>query len=255
MWQPHLSEPASEQSHRCPSLRRLEVCRAFGLRDDSPLTAALRACPDPKRAVSMAGKGIHAGVAKLLLKWLDGEGLLPRHVWYTSACSGVDFFAAALHAYRGGRDMFYVWAAEQDEGAREVLCAAWNLLPSDVYPDAAAVDDDVWCDLHVCSPDCIEFSKRKHGKTDESVAGGAVSAHDVLRYVRSARACVVVVENVGDPDAEGAITTVLTRECGSYSWRYQRLGACKHAGAPVERERGFWVGCVRGYSVSPDRRP
>lgn len=235
----------------------LEVCRACGLHDDSPLTAALRAVPDPAVAVRMAGKGIHSGVATLILEWLDERRLLPNYVWYSSACSGVDFFAAALAAYRGRHHMGYMWAAECGDEPRRVLAEAWCLPDSQILRDAGQVPEHLtqeWCDLHVCSPDCTQFSKRKHGKTDASVGRGAVDAWHVLAYARTGTPRVVVVENVGDPDSEGALTTVITRECPDYDWFYQRLGAQKHAGVPVARERGFWVGARKGYRVSRFRR-
>ena len=38
-----------------------------------------------------------------------------------------------------------------------------------------------------------------------------------------------------------AITTVLLG-IGGYAWREQKLNPGEHAGAPVARERHFWVG-------------
>ena len=58
-----------------------------------------------------------------------------------------------------------------------------------------------------------------------------------------ARADVVVVENVDEPDAVAAIATVLTGAT-SYHWRSQRLDPTDFE-VPVHRARRYFVGVLR----------
>jgi hypothetical protein len=222
----------------------VEVARAFGLADDNPLTVALRAVKCPTTAVELAGRGIHASVARLILRWLDSRGHIPARPTYASSCSGVDFFAAALHAFRGGA-FTYVHAAECRPDARSVLRRAWGLAESAIHADARdpAASAAPCVDLYVASPDCTHFSRRRHGKTSASIADGAQQVAATLGFVIAGRARVVVVENVAEPDGVGAINTVLRG--APYTWHYQRLDALEHAGQPVSREREFWVGLRR----------
>lgn len=92
-----------------------EVCRCMGLTDTSPLTKTLACMPHPANAVRLLGKAIHAGVAALILDKLESEGLLPVHLQYASACSGIDTFAAALDVIRPGGLWTYRHAAERDK--------------------------------------------------------------------------------------------------------------------------------------------
>jgi len=184
----------------------LEVCRTFGLSDGSPLTAALRRVRCPTNAVSMAGRGIHAGVATAVLRWLDARALLPAHPTYASSCSGVDFFAAALHE-RGA--FAYMHAAECDKQCRAVLMDAWGLAAARIHEDAAsaAARTAAHVDLYVASPSCVDFSARRHGRDDAVVAEGALDANSTVGFILDGRARVVVVENVAERDGVAAITT------------------------------------------------
>ena len=223
-----------------------EVARAFGLRDTSPLTIALGECARPASAVQMLGRAIHAGVALALLRTLDRSGLLPPRVRYASACSGIDTFAEAVDVLRPGA-WEYVHAAECDAAPRGVLARAWGLSPSEIYADAADTADADEVDLYMVSPDCSKFSRRFHGRDVDTVADGAVDTQRVLAFVQARRAELVVVENVAESDGVSAITTILTG-IGGYTWMKQTLSAREHAGAPVTREREFWVG-IRGAVV------
>mmetsp|Transcript_2247 Transcript_2247/g.4961 ORF Transcript_2247/g.4961 Transcript_2247/m.4961 type:complete len:305 (-) Transcript_2247:352-1266(-) len=198
----------------------LEVCRAFGLSDGSPLTAALRRGRCPTNAVSMAGRGIHAGVAAAVLRWLDARALLPAHPTYASSCSGVDFFAAALHE-RGA--FAYMHAAECDKQCRAVLMDAWGLAAARIHEDAAsaAARTAAHVDLYVASPSCVDFSARRHGRDDAVVAEGALDANSTVGFILDGRARVVVVENVAERDGVAAITTILAR--APYDWRFAEL--------------------------------
>ena len=223
-----------------------EVARAFGLRDESPLTLELCECARPASAVQMLGRAIHAGVALALLRTLDRGGLLPPRVRYASACSGIDTFAEAVDVLRPGA-WEYVHAAECDAAPRGVLARAWGLGPDDIYMDAADTAGAAQVDLYIISPDCSKFSRRFHGRDVETVVDGAVDTERVLAFVRARRAEIVVVENVAESDGVSAITTILAGIEG-YTWMKQTLSAREHAGAPVTREREFWVG-LRGAVV------
>jgi site-specific DNA-cytosine methylase len=102
-------------------------------------------------------------------------------------------------------------------------------------------------DLYMISPDCSKFSRRFHGRDAETVVDGAIDTERVLAFVRARRAEIVVVENVAENDGVSAITTILA-SVGGYTWMKQKLSAREHAGAPVTREREFWVG-LRGAVV------
>ena len=182
-------------------------------------------------------------VAALLVRWLTEHGHLPAAgaaIRYASSCSGIDAFAAAAARLYS---LEYMHAAEWDAAARRVLSDAWA-LPSDAImldarsPDAAAAAE---VDLYVLTPDCVNFSKRRHGRDAAVVADGGVDVASVLGFVRMRRARVVIVENVDDADGVGVIDTAL-HALGGYAWVSQRLCPLEHAGQPVRRERRFWVG-------------
>ena len=92
----------------------------------------------------------------------------------------------------------------------------------------------------VTTPNCEAYSKRNHGRTH---ADQRASLEDVWRglgYVRRRRPRVVVVENATDVSAEGPITGLLARLEG-YSLESGILDPRTTAGAPMARERRFWV--------------
>jgi hypothetical protein len=225
-----------------------EVARAFGIRDASPLAIALEGVASPTNAVKWLGKSIHAGVATRLLQHLKCMGLLPGHITYGSACSGVDTFAAAV-------DMVwpdawqYAHAAEIDPGPRAVLAEAWGprgLQADMLFHDATSAEaaDAPIVDLFLVSPDCHRFSKRRHGRDAEDIAEGAEEAAECLPFVMKGRARVVVVENVDDRDARAVLGTLLS-DAPSDVWRSQVLNPVEHAGVPIARSRAFFVGVLR----------
>ena len=220
----------------------LEVCRAFGLEDFSPLTDALRNVKCPTNAVSMAGRGIHAGVAGAIVDWLDARALLPPVPTYSSSCSGVDFFAAAF-AQRG--PFRYMHASECDAACRAVLAEAWHV--DHIYHEAAsaAAAEAPETDVHVASPPCVDFSQRRHDRDASVVAEGASRIAEYLRFVLAGRARVAVIENVADADGIAAIATVLADD-RAYDWWHGVLDPRRHAGQPVARERAFWIGVRKG---------
>lgn len=219
-----------------------EVGRAFGIRENSPLMEALCGSPYPASAVAVAGKAIHAGVARLILSKLHTEGMLPAFIRYGSSCSGADFFAEAVDSLWDGQ-WAYLHAAERDPVPRRILASAWGLHEEFIFLDAASEEaasaEEV--DLYVLSPDCVDFSRRRHARSNEVVASGAVNAASQLSFVQRGKAKVVVIENVDEPDGVGALTDLIC-EISCYTWRSQALDSLLHAGVPVRRSRRFWVG-------------
>ena len=235
---------AKQDQYWLPRLGRYmavhEVTRAFGLRDDSPLTKVLCANKRPASAVQLLGRAIHAGVAHALLQTLDRDGLLPANLTYASACSGIDTFAEAVDMIRPGA-WVYSHAAESEAAQRAVFTSAWGLSEEDIFHDAQHAGQGALVDLYAVSPDCANFSRRNHSRDVGAIADGATDASAVLAFVKERRAAVVVIENVDEVDGVAAITTVLLG-IGGYTWREQKLNPGEHAGAPVARERHFWVG-------------
>lgn len=190
----------------------------------------------------IAGKAIHARVARLLVDLLDEEELLPPFVRYASSCSGADFFAEAVDASRGDR-WTYLHAAEADATPRKVLAGAWHLEDDRIFHDASSAEAAAApeCDLYVFSPDCVDFSKRRHGRDEHVLVSGAASVAGMLGFISQGKAKVVIVENVDEPDGVGVITDLLS-EMRGYAWRSQAIDSLTHAGVPVRRLRRFWLG-------------
>ena len=222
-----------------------EACRCMGLRDKSPLTRALCGLKYPSHAMQMLGKAIHAGVASVIVGWLDSQGLLPLWLTYASACSGIDTFAEAVDVHRPGGMWKYVHAAELRAEPLNIIGSAWAVPRARLLTDAADTASAPPCDLYMLSPDCHDFSKRRHGRDGKTVAAGAVETWNVSPFVAAGRAAVVVIENVDETDGADAITTVVA-SYPMYSWQSQQLGAEEHAGVPVRRDRRFWVGVRHG---------
>ena len=225
-----------------------EVCRVMGVRDDNPLSAALQRVRCPTNAVSFLGRAIHVDIAKTILTFLKGMRVLPDTLTYASACSGIDTFAAAVHDMWGD-SWRYAHAAEPDTQPRNVLADAWGLDPSNIYMDAGSPEAQAAerADLFVLSPECNAFSRRRHGRDAGVIAGGAADAAYVMPFVMAAKAKVVVLENVDEPDAVASISTML-QDASAYFWRSQALDPSTHAGVPARRERRFFIGILRQFA-------
>ena len=222
-----------------------EVCRVMGLRDVNPLSAALQRVRCPTNAVSFLGRAIHVDIATRILTFLRGMRVLPDQLTYASACSGIDTFAAAVHDMWGDT-WRYAHAAEPETQPRSVLSDAWGLDTSHIYMDAGSPEAQAAepVDLFVLSPECNSFSRRRHGRDAEIMAGGAADAARVMPFVTSAKAKVVVIENVDEPDAVASIATMLA-DARAYFWRSQALDPATHAGVPARRERRFFIGILK----------
>ena len=77
-----------------------EVGRCMGLEEGCPLMATLsdESVLTPNQAVTCLGRGVHAGVAKQVTRWLLAQGRIPARPTYGTAFSGVDLFAAGLNS-------------------------------------------------------------------------------------------------------------------------------------------------------------
>lgn len=55
-------------------------------------------------------------------------------------------------------------------------------------------------DSYILSPDCVDFSCRRHPRSEEVVVSGAVNAVTQLFFMQRGKAKVVVIENDDEPD-------------------------------------------------------
>ena len=136
-------------------------------------------------------------------------------------------------------------AAEKHKGTREVLKHVSGLNDDTIYRDAASPQAGEAERMHtyMISPECNAFSRRRHGRDATTMAHGAADTAAVMPYVMAARADIVVVENVDEPDAVAAITTIL-QGATAYGWRSQRLDPTDF-GLPVSRSRRYFVGVLQ----------
>ena len=199
------------------------------------------------QAVSCLGRSVHVGVARQIVLLLKARGLAYKGMRYASAFSGIDTFAAALEQEFGGNFM-YLFASEKDATVRKALLAAWgghglepDMCGVDATSDASTHREKV--DLWVITPTCESYSKRNHSTgVAEATAQNMATAKvwQALEYVRLKRPRVVVVENVAEASAQGPITGLLSRVEG-YTLEACALGPQDAVGAPMARDRQFWI--------------
>jgi hypothetical protein len=230
-----------------------EVARGFMLPAGSMLTRVLtteKINGGPLtaiQAVSCLGRSVHVGVAHQIVRLLKARGLAYGGMRYASAFSGIDTFAAALEL-EFGDNFSYVFASEKDDTVREALLDAWGhhgltsaLCGSDATSQASVNREKV--DLWVITPTCEAYSKRNHTTGSGEAAAQNMTSSKVwkaLEYVRLKRPRVVVVENVAEASAQGPITGLLSRIEG-YTLEVCALGPQLTAGAPMARDRQFWI--------------
>jgi hypothetical protein len=232
-----------------------ESARAFMVPETSSLMVSLVTSKTQggwltaAQAVSCLGRCVHVGVARQIVLLLKARGMAYRGMRYASAFSGIDTFAAALEQELGdGFGFSYVFASEQDKSVRRALIAAWcehGLVPDqcdvDATSEASIHREEV--DLFVITPTCESYSKRNHlvGVAESTAQNMATSkVWQALGYVRLRRPRVVVVENVAEASAQGPITGLLSRIEG-YTLEACVLGPQDAAGAPMARDRQFWI--------------
>ena len=196
------------------------------------------------QAVECLGRAVHVGVARRLVLRLAAEGVLSTGLTYGSAFSGIDTFAAGVDQVFG-EDWRYAFASEASAVARRGLCAAWGsraLTEGMVWQDARgeAASAVSYVDLYVTTPNCETYSRRNHGPSAKMQHTSLRDVWRSLEYVRRQRPKVVIVENVAEPTVVGPLTGLLGRLEG-YTLRTSMLDPRAVAGAPVARERQFWV--------------
>jgi hypothetical protein len=207
--------------------------------DGGPLTAI--------QAVSCLGRSVHVGVAHQIVLLLKARGMAYKGMRYASAFSGIDTFAAALEL-EFEDNFHYVFASEKDDTVREALLDAWGehgltsaACDSDATSHASVNGEKV--DLWVITPTCEAYSKRNHSTGSVEVTAQNMASSKVwkaLEYVSLKRPRVVVVENVAEASAQGPITGLLSRIEG-YTLEACPLGPQLAAGAPMARDRQFWI--------------
>ncbi|KAL1503718.1 hypothetical protein AB1Y20_012190 [Prymnesium parvum] len=212
-----------------------EVARGFGVPRGSPLMATLVA-PDlltAAEAVSCLGESVHVGVARLLVRALVARGLLAPGATYGSAYAGLDGFGAAMEEELGGA-WRYAFASERAPHVRRALLHTWarrGLAAPRCHDDAAghAATHEAAVDLWSLTPSLCE---RRGASLSEVWAS--------LGYARAAAPRVILVENAAEPEVSEPLTGLLQRLAG-YKVASATLDPRTSVGAPMARERRFWV--------------
>ena len=145
----------------------------------------------PRRFVEALGRAVHVLDAKRALAVLREHVVLPDHVRYASAYSGIDLFACALDSgLAPGATWSYVAAAECDSEIADFLSgahASHGLTRGRIAPDAtdeARASQAPPADLWFCSPTCGPFSPRNHTRCAEAQEEAALGFGRSLAYPR-----------------------------------------------------------------------
>ena len=222
-----------------------EVARGFMI---PPRSSLMRVLTDadlltPGPAISCLGRSVHVGVARAIVLMLIERGTLEIGLTYGSAYSGIDTFAAAVEAETGG-EFTYSFASEVDETVQAALLAAWGgngLDSGSCHSDArvAPAIDERYVDLWVITANCEKHSKRNHNPNEKDQAQSVSDVWKSLEYARRRRPKVIIMENVNEASATGPLTGLLARLEG-YTMEAGPLRP-NMAGAPMSRDRYFWV--------------
>lgn len=140
--------------------------------------------------------------------------MLPAFSKYSSSCSGADFFSEAVDSLWDGQCAYLHAAENKDAVPQRILASAWGLCEEFIFIDAAASEEAAsaevwWTHSYIFSPDCVDFSCRRHPRSEEVVVSGAVNAATQLFFMQRGKAKVVVIENDDEPDRVGALTDLL----------------------------------------------
>jgi hypothetical protein len=223
-----------------------EVARGFGVPAVGPLMKMLKGEKplSPNQAVACLGRSVHVKSAARIVDTLLERGVLARGLSYGSAFSGIDTFAAAVELATGGA-WSYAFASESDKVPRAGLLAAWGcrgLAAERCYADATEGEalTAQAVDLFVITANCEAHSRRNHHQSAEDQRASVEDVWASLGYVRHARPRAVVMENVSEPSTVGALTGLLARLEG-YTVETGVLDPATDGGAPMTRERQFWV--------------
>ena len=241
-----------------------EMCNAFGIAKRSRLRKALvatrasgRGEATERQAMMMLGAAIHVPSLKLVLRGaLARAGIRGQaQVSLYDVCSGVSTVAEAMEQVLGDR-FRYLAAAEDGEGQRQILQAAWahrGLEESAIYDDAYGEEAEAGpgepTDVYVMTPDCSKWSRCQNKSACGEAMEETRKVEAMMKYASRTRPAVVILESVGD-----LLGSERVRACGErmeevmcaglpdYDWRAQVVDAQEHGGAPMARARAFWVG-------------
>lgn len=268
---PTLTANAADRYY-LPGLKRhmtaREICAAYGA--TGVLETALLAAEEREKGegttARMLGAAIDIDVATLVAEAaLKKAGMLEQArnegLTYADVCSGVGTLAAAIERITRGR-MQYAFAAEKDGAKRRVLEKAWEGygLKSHIHRDAKDIEaitgEQVSVDVFGATPDCGRWSRLATRSGNERRRQRArEAARDMktwIAYAIARQPAIVIIESVSELQKDGkerehgeVIEENLQRHLPTYQWYKQVVGARKHAGKPMDRERAFWVGVRR----------
>ena len=161
-----------------------------------------------------------------------------------------------------GGNFEYVGAAEKEGAQRRVLETAWahrGLTRDRVYTWAYGEEAEEGprgphaATVYVMTPDCSKWSQNTNGAPSAQAMAETEKVATMMRYAHATRPAVVVLESVSD-----LLGPERVRGCGrrieqhlqsalpDYEWYGQALDAHEHGGAPMRRNRAFWVGVRPG---------
>ena len=220
-----------------------------------PLWAALAPAGGltPSQAGRALGNGVHGATARFMLRRLldgsaaagDGTRGAPRRMSYGSAYSGVDTVAAAMDDVLGEAGWTYEFAAESGEKLRAALHAAWSqrgLRLHRIHADVCKLADEIYVDIFVITPECVNFSGRNRSASLEKQAESLRETSVALEYVRRRRPRFVLVENVDEPSVVTPLSAVLG-DMRALGYVLERVPFCPrvHAGEMASRWRSVWL--------------
>ena len=180
-----------------------------------------------------------------------------RKLRFASAFTGIGMSAAALVQEYGGAlggpalEWEYVFACEKNKKMTPPLLDAWGpygLLEKNIFPEAAALYITARhlgrVDLLVLTPDCRNFSQRKHGRDRWEQADDLARFRGSLRYVREMRPESVLIENVADHECVMPMSAIIGA-LKMYVWFQVILCPWDCFRIPTKRKRSYWCGYLK----------
>ena len=241
-----------------------ETANAMGYRPDGRLKAVIgtthketgrlpAGARTEMQAIAMQNEGMHVPTLRAVLRsGMPSMAHSERKVRLYDMCSGIGTMAEAVDQETGG-NMEVVGAAERDARKRSILQEVWQdkgLKRARIYVDALGEDaaDGPEADVFGMTPDCGKWSSASTVSEEEAMAEtGKVKL--MMRYATRKRPRMVVLESVATLLGNGrmrrcgeAIEAALRGALPDYTWRAQIVDPWTHIGAPMRRERAFWVG-------------
>ena len=225
-----------------------EVGRAFGLRGDSPVWAALTGGPlNALQAVRALGNGVLQPVMRGIVRELVAAGLIVPGGSYGGAFVGIDTVAASVLAEVGALSYIFGSQSNVHNGSvRAGLLKAWGpygLTEEMCFFDALSEEavNAPYVSTFVLTGECCEHSDANSGKEDN---GELVSLEDIdraLDYVRNRKPRVVLMENVSTPWVVLGVNALIGG-IDDYVWEAARIDPTKALDWAMGRVRHYWVG-------------